>query len=79
MRLIPIIVLILVSVSFSDTATQTDWSGGGGVLGPAKYTVDSDFDGARSVYATNVDGDGYMDVIGAADYADHRSCKYTCA
>ena len=35
-----------------------------------KHTVDKDFDGAYSVYATDVDGDGDVDVLGAANYAD---------
>ena len=34
MRLLPIIALVIASVSFSDIETQTDWSGGGGVVGP---------------------------------------------
>ena len=91
MRYILTAVLILVSISFSDTATQTDWSGGGDVpgpvtdwgnsydaanqiidnesslcLGPAKYTVDDSVDWPRSVYAADVDGDGDIDVLGAA-------------
>ena len=97
MRFIPILVLILASVSFSDSATQTDWSGGGGVPGPVtdwsdnydtaaqindtggslrlasailanpvEHTVDDDFYGGASVYAADVDGDGDTDVLGAA-------------
>ena len=31
-----------------------------------EHVVDSDFDGAQSVYATDVDGDGDTDVLGAA-------------
>jgi len=34
-----------------------------------EHTVDGDFDGARSVHSADVNGDGYMDVIGAA-YCD---------
>ena len=34
MRFISVTVLVLVSVSISDTASQTDWSAGGGVMGP---------------------------------------------
>ena len=34
------------------------------------HTVDGSFDGARSVYAADVDGDGDLDVLGAADLAD---------
>ncbi|MCK5842002.1 MAG: VCBS repeat-containing protein, partial [Candidatus Sabulitectum sp.] len=89
--------LLLSAVSFAETATQTDWSGGGGIPGPVtdwgnnydiadlvnhsgnslclisgilaypvKHTVDGNFDGAYSVYATDVDGDGDVDVLGAA-------------
>jgi len=31
----------------------------------AEHIVDGDFDGARSVYSADVNGDGYMDVLGA--------------
>ncbi len=36
----------------------------------AEHTVDGDFDGAISVYSADVNGDGYMDVLGAAYDAD---------
>ncbi len=43
-----------------------------GILVPrVEHTVDSYFDGANSVYAADVDGDGEMDVLGAAMYADN--------
>ena len=35
-----------------------------------EHTVDGNFGGARSVYAADVDGDGGMDVLGAAYFAD---------
>ncbi len=35
-----------------------------------EHTVDGDFDGARSVYAADVDGDGDTDILGAALFAD---------
>jgi len=35
-----------------------------------EHLVDGDFNGAVSVYATDVDGDGYVDVLGSAYYAD---------
>jgi len=44
-----------------DTAPGVLWT---------EHTVDDDFDNARSVYAADVDGDGDMDVLGAAFYAD---------
>jgi len=99
MRLVLSIILMAASVSFSDIASQTDWSGGGGVPGPIsdwgnsydvssqvneiingvlrlgsvlvtpiEYTVDGDFDGASSVYAT--------DLLGAANLADDITWWY---
>ncbi|MCK5037363.1 MAG: T9SS type A sorting domain-containing protein [Candidatus Sabulitectum sp.] len=41
--------------------TGTEWT---------EHLVDGDFDGAYSVYAADVDGDGNIDVLGAADNAD---------
>jgi hypothetical protein len=35
-----------------------------------EYTIDGDFDGARSVYSADINGDGDMDVLGAAISAD---------
>ena len=35
-----------------------------------KHVIDGDFDGATSVYAADVDGDGDLDVLGAANSAD---------
>ncbi len=35
-----------------------------------EHTVNGDFDGAYSVYAADVDGDGDLDVLGAANIAD---------
>jgi len=35
-----------------------------------KHTIDSDFDGARSVYSGDIDGDGDADVLGAAMEGD---------
>jgi len=92
-------VFVLSAASFAATATQTDWSGGGGVPGPVtdwgnsydigdqindsgsslclltyplattlEHTVGGNFDGAYSVYATDVDGDGDTGVLGAAYY-----------
>ncbi len=90
-------VFVLVSILFAGTATQSDWSGGGGVQGPLsdwsnafwnsdvgigfgdgklllsyypiapiEHTVDGDFIGATSVFAADVDGDGDADILGTA-------------
>ncbi len=32
---------------------------------PVKHTLNSNFDGASSVYAADVDGDGSTDILGA--------------
>ncbi len=37
---------------------------------PLEHTVDGDFDGANSVYFADINGDGYMDILGAGYYAD---------
>ena len=37
---------------------------------PEEHTVNGDFDGASSVYAEDIDGDGDMDILGAAREAD---------
>ncbi len=41
--------------------TGTSWT---------KYTIDGNFDGARDVYSADIDGDGDVDVLGAAYTAD---------
>jgi hypothetical protein len=47
------------------------WENLDGVGGSwAKRTVDGDFGGAGSVYAADVDGDGKLDVLGAAELDD---------
>ncbi|MCD6588054.1 MAG: T9SS type A sorting domain-containing protein [Candidatus Fermentibacteraceae bacterium] len=92
--------LVFSQITFADSATQTDWSGGGGVWEPvaewsnlfhssedavcvdpgwitlgletliAEHTLESDIDAAYSVYAEDVDGDGDMDVLRAANGSD---------
>jgi len=39
-------------------------------LGYIKHVIDNGFDGVRSVYAADIDGDGDNDVLGAAYDAD---------
>ena len=93
-----IIYLILTApVSLADSATQTDWSGGAGMLGPVtewsnqfyecsnidyststeitflsflptEHVVDANFDGVLSVCLADINDDGYMDVLGAAEF-----------
>lgn len=36
----------------------------------AEHTIEGNFDGAFAVYATDIDGDGFTDVLGAARFAD---------
>ena len=47
------------------TVTATDWAN--------KYTIDNDFDGANSIYAVDMDKDGDIDVLAAADQGDDVS------
>ena len=35
---------------------------------PTEHTVDGEFDGARDIYAADLDGDGDLDILGAAKY-----------
>lgn len=37
---------------------------------PLEHNVDGDFDGANSVYSADINGDGYMDILGAAYYGN---------
>jgi hypothetical protein len=51
-----------------------NWSGYPGIAllmqSVLEHTVDGTFDAAYSVYSADVNGDGYMDVLGAAYNAD---------
>ncbi|MCK5115603.1 MAG: T9SS type A sorting domain-containing protein [Candidatus Aegiribacteria sp.] len=96
-RIIPLLIFCFITITFADSATQTDWSGGDGIIGPVidwstsfyadtdiqcytypselvllhlDHTVDGDFKGACSVHSADVNGDGYIDVLGAAYLAD---------
>ncbi|HEX04096.1 MAG TPA: hypothetical protein ENH10_02935, partial [Bacteroidetes bacterium] len=42
----------------------------GNGLNWSEHTLNGEFDDVESVYAADVDGDGDMDVLGAAEYAD---------
>jgi len=92
--ILPLLFLGLFINVNADSAVQTDWSGGSGVLGPVidwgndfyqsscinwsdypgslrllgylEHTIEGNFDGAISVYSEDFDGDGDMDVLGAA-------------
>ena len=52
-----------------DVAYQINDTGSSLRLGSPEHTVDSAFDGVHSIYAADIDGDGYTDVLGAAFYA----------
>ena len=60
---------VLGAVAFADDIIwweNTDGSGTSWV----EHTVDENFDGARAVYSEDINGDGYMDVLGAATYSN---------
>ncbi len=97
-RILPLLIFGSFIVTYADSALQTTWSGGPGVLGPVtdwsnqfyiatdvewsipgyiilqyfifEHTIDGYFQGACSIYSEDIDGDGDMDVLGAALIAD---------
>jgi hypothetical protein len=98
-RFLPLLIYGIITITFAESATQTDWSGGSGVVGPVidwgdkffnsesiywsgypgiarimhtvmEHSVDENYNGAMSVYSEDVNGDGYMDILGAAYFAD---------
>ncbi len=60
---------VLGAAAVADDITWWENIDGSGTVW-VEHTVDGDFDGAYSVYAADVDGDGDMDVLGAALDAD---------
>jgi hypothetical protein len=60
---------VLGAADFDDDITWWENVDGSGTSW-TEHTVDGEFDGAESVYSADVNGDGYMDVLGAAWYAD---------
>ncbi|NQU06275.1 MAG: VCBS repeat-containing protein [Calditrichaeota bacterium] len=52
----------LLTVAFACVAAQVCFA----QIEFTEHTIAGDFNGARSVYATDLDGDGDMDVLGAA-------------
>ncbi len=96
-KVLPLLISGIITFTSADSAVQTDWSGGDGIIGPVidwstsfyadtdiqcytypselvllhlDHTVDGDFDEANTVHSADVNGDGYIDVLGAASYAD---------
>ena len=95
------LIVLVPFTAYGNSATQSNWSGGPGVLGPVtswedcfhldnavlwsdsagsvtllpplEFVVDGDFYGARSIYSEDIDGDGDLDVLGAASSADEIS------
>jgi hypothetical protein len=64
---------VLGTALFADDITWWENVGGSGTNW-TEHTVDGSFDGAISVYSADVNGDGYMDVLGAACNADDITC-----
>ena len=60
---------ILGAAYFADDITWWENTTGEG-LSWSTHTVEASFSGARSVYAADVDGDGDLDILGAAYFAD---------
>lgn len=60
---------ILGVAAYADDITWWENVSGDGSLWTT-HVIDGDFDGAASVYAVDMDGDGDMDVVGAAQVAD---------
>ncbi len=60
---------ILGAAHGDDAITWWENAAGDGTVW-TEHTVDGSFDGARSVYAADVDGDGDLDILGAAQIAD---------
>ncbi len=97
-RILPLLIFGFLTITFADSAVQTDWSGGPGVLGPvidwdnefymdtdmsysnpsdlvllmtSEHTVDGEFWDAISVVSADINGDGFMDVLGAGAFVNN--------
>ena len=60
---------VLGAASIADDVTWWENDDGSGT-GWTEHTVDADFDSAISVYSEDINGDGYLDILGAAWVAD---------
>lgn len=57
----------LQNITTGELSGEVSWFENNGVEYFTKHTIDSDFDGANSVYATDVDSDGDIDVLGTRE------------
>jgi len=60
---------VLGAAQYADEIAWWENNGGAGISW-RKHVVDSDFDSARSVFSADIDGDGDMDILGAAAFAN---------
>ena len=67
--------VVLVTVLLAALLSQTEAASApgtrtGGAISFTKHTISDFFESACAVYATDVDGDGDVDIVGAANWAD---------
>ena len=63
-------------VAAAETGDDVSWWANDGTPSNDNWTetiIDGDFDGARSVHVADIAGDGWMDVIAAAETGDDVS------
>ena len=58
-------VMILTAILLPQSAASSARARAGSAIFSTEHTIAGNFDGAYSVYATDVDGDGDVDVLGA--------------